>query len=240
MANHKLLRLSATLLVIGEVLLSVASSVHPCAFGGSACTTEQANFIVYATSSSWAAIHLVQFVGTAVVIAGLLVLYFALGETSGTPRWLGFFAALAAGVALALAGLVYAVDGVALKQVVDAWVSAPASQQAARFAGAEAIRSLEWGARSYQAFTFGLALVLLATTIVWTAKIPRPIGYVLAVIGLAWMATGWLQGAGAFTTTPSPLGVIVEPTYFLLFPAWMIWLLLVAWLRKESVQAAPA
>jgi len=226
MADYKLLRLSAMLLVIGELVIGVASSLHPCAFG-SACNSEQAFFIAYANSSSWAAIHLVQFVGTAVVIAGLLVLFFALNVSEGTPRWLGFFGAIAAGVALALAGVVYAVDGVALKQ-------------AARFASAEAIRSLEWGARSYQAFTFGLALVLLATTIVWTARITRPIGYVMGVIGLAWIVTGWLGGTGAFSSSPSAiLGIIEEPTYFILFPAWMIWLLIVAWQRKESVQAVP-
>ena len=52
-------------------------------------------------------------------------------RSEGTPRWLGFFGAISAGVALALAGVLYAVDGVALKQAVDAWVSAPAAEQAA-------------------------------------------------------------------------------------------------------------
>ena len=42
-----------------------------------------------------------------------------------------------------------AVDGVALKQAVNAWASAPVAEKAARFASAEAIRWIEWGARSY-------------------------------------------------------------------------------------------
>ena len=130
MIDRNLLRLSATLLFIGVVLSTVLTQyVHP---GGG--TTMEATFANYAGSSNWAAIHLGEFVSEAVLLAGLLVLFFALGETSGTPRWLGFFGAIAAGVALALAGVLYAVDGVALKQAVDAWASAPAAEQTARFA----------------------------------------------------------------------------------------------------------
>ena len=245
MANHTLLRLSAMLLVIGEVVLGVGSSLHPCAFGSVCGFTQQTVYTAYANSSSWswATIHLGQFVGTAVLLAGLLVLFFALNVSEGTPRWLGFFGAIAAGVALALAGVVYAVDGVALKETLDAWVSAPAAEQAARFASAEAIRSLEWGARSYQDFTFGLALVLYAIVIVWTARITRPIGYVMGVIGLGFIVTGWLGGTRAFSSSPSVGGIleVIElPIQFILFPAWMIWLFIVAWGMKESDQAAPA
>src|SRR5207245_1108835 len=60
-------------------------------------------------------------------------------------RWAGRFGAASAVVALALYGVLQAVDGVANKQVDDAWVAAPAADKAARFASAEAIRWLEWG-----------------------------------------------------------------------------------------------
>jgi hypothetical protein len=55
-------------------------------------------------------------------------------------------------VALGLYGVLQAVDGVALKQAVNAWASAPEAEKAARFASAETIRWLEWGTRSYQSF----------------------------------------------------------------------------------------
>ena len=185
---------------------------------------------------AWAAIHLGQFVCMAVLIAGLLVLFFALNVSEGTPRWLGFFGAISAGVALALAGVLYAVDGVALKQSVDAWVSAPTAEQTARLASAEAIRWLEWGTNSYWNFMQGLALVLFAVVIVWTARVPRPIGYLMGLSGLAFIVLGWLVGTKGFTsanTVPTYAG------YGFLF-ALTIWLLIVAWRRKESVQAVPA
>jgi len=231
MADRTLLRLSATLLFIGIVVEFVLNFLHPPGAG-----TDQATFTQYANSSSWAAIHLGQFVGSAVITAGLLVLFFALDVSQGTPRWLGFFAAMAAGVALALAGVVYAVDGVALKQATDAWLSAPAAEQTARFASAEAIRWLEGGVRSYQDFMSGLTLLLFAITIVWTARITRPIGYFLGLIGLAILVQGWVQGTQGFTATQGVLGGING----LATTVWIIWLLIVAWRMKESVQATPA
>jgi len=80
----------------------------------------------------------------------LLVLFFALNVQTGVAGWAGRFGAVAAVVTLALYGVLQAVDGVALKQAVDAWASAPEVEKAARFASAEAIRWLEWGVRSYQ------------------------------------------------------------------------------------------
>ena len=144
MANHKLLRLSATLLFIGVVVTVVLFLLHP-----QGAATDQATFTVFANSSSWTAIHLGEFVGMALILAGLLVLYSALNVSQGTARWLGFFGAVAAGVAVALYGVAFAVDGVALKQATDAWASAPASEQAARFASAQAIQWLELGTKSY-------------------------------------------------------------------------------------------
>ena len=233
MANYKLLRLSAMLLFYGEVvLLFVTLVLHP---GGG--PTEAATFANYAASSDWAAVHLAQFVGMAGIMAGLLVLYFALNVSEGAPHWLGFFGAVATGVALALYGFEQAVDGVANKQAEVAWVSAPAAEQGARFASAQALRWLEWGAASYHDFTLGLALVLFAIVIVWTARVKRPIGSLMGVSGLAFLVAGWVFGAQGFSAVTGGVSEAAGYTFLL---ALTIWLLIVAWRRKEAVQAAPA
>src|SRR5437773_1451410 len=174
MTDRKLLRLAAMLLFIGVLLSAVAGIFHP---AREKANNHMAVFAEYANSGNWTAVHLGQFAGMAVIIAGLLVLFFALNIHHGTAGWAARFAAVSAVVALALYGVLQAVDGVALKQAVDAWASAPAAEKVARFASAEAIRWLEWAARSYQSFMFGLALVLFATMIVGTTRIPKLIGY---------------------------------------------------------------
>jgi hypothetical protein len=228
MVHQKLLRLSATLSFIGLLVYSVASLLH--ADGG---PTYQATFANYAASGDWAAVHLGEFVGMAVLLAGLLVLFFALNVSEGAPRWLGFFGTIATGVTLALEGVLYAVDGVALKQAVDAWASAPAAEQAARFASAQAIRWLEWGANSYSNIMLGLTMVLFAIVIVWTARVTRPIGYLMGLAGLAFIVVGWVVGTEGFGPHAVPMDAGA-----LFLSAWIIWLLIVAWRRKESVQAA--
>lgn len=232
MADRKLLRLSATLFVIGALVSTVEGVLQPRQANPN---IHLAKFAEIAHSVDWTAIQLLEFVGVAVFLAGLLVLYFALGETSGTPRWLGVFGAIAAGVTLVLTGVHDAVFGVALKQAVDAWVSAPAAEQSIRFASAEAIAWLEWGVASYQAFMYGLALLLLGLVIVWTARVPRPIGYLMGLDGIAFLVQGWVFGTQGYPATllvPKDLEIVLRV-------ALIIWLLIVAWRRKESVQAVP-
>jgi len=172
----------------------------------------------------------------AVIIAGLLVLFFALNIHHGTAGWAARFAAVSAVVALALYGVLQAVDGVALKQAVDAWASAPAAEKAARFASAEAIRWLEWAVRSYHSFLFGLALVLFAAVIVGTARVPRLIGYLMGLSGLTYLVQGWILGSEGFSAT----NTIPQLLAYLFVFAWSIWLLILVWRMKDSAEAAIA
>jgi hypothetical protein len=71
---------------------------------------------------------------------------------------------------MALYGVLQAVDGVGLKQAVNAWASAADGDKAVRFAGAETVRWLEWAVRSYQGFVFGLALLLFGAVIAVTGR----------------------------------------------------------------------
>lgn len=232
MANQKLLRLSSMLVLVGGVLVTViVEFLHPSGGG----TTYESVLATWAVSWDWTAIHLGQFIGMAGIGAGLLVLFFALGLSQGAPRWVGFFGALAAGVSIALAAVTFAVDGVANKMAANAWASAPVAEQATRFASAQALRWLEIGTSSYLDFLLGLALVLFALVIVQTERVPRPIGYLMGLSGLAFFVQGWVIGTTGFSSAtflPTTAG-------YTLLGASMIWLLIVAWLGKESVQASP-
>jgi hypothetical protein len=58
------------------------------------------------------------------------------------------------------------------------------AEKATRFASAETVRWLEWGINSYQIFMFALSLILLATVIVGSARVPRAIGYLMGLAAL--------------------------------------------------------
>ncbi|HEX5437587.1 MAG TPA: DUF4386 family protein [Gemmatimonadaceae bacterium] len=230
MSDRTSLRLSAILLVVGQVLYIGVTQLHA---DGNA-NDHAAVFAEYARSASWTAVHLGQFVGMAILLAGLLALFFAVDVQDSVARWAGRFGVAAAVAALALYGALQAVDGVALKQAVNAWASAPDAEKASRFASAEAIRWLEWGVRSYHTIVLGIALLLFAAAVARTAWIARPIAYLMGLSGLVYLVQGWVVGSEGFSRTET----ITIVAAFILDLVWMIWLVVVAWRVRGS--EAPA
>jgi hypothetical protein len=223
------LRLSATLLFIGILLSFLAGFFHP---DHAYANDHIAVFAEYASSSDWTAVHLGQFAGMAVLIAGLVVLYFALDIQFGTAVWIGRFAVICAVVTLAMYAVLQAVDGVALKHAVDAWAAAPESEKAIRFASAETIRWLEWAVRSYQSYMLGLSLILFGAAVALTGQISKAIGLLMALSGLAYLAQGWIIASEGFSdanTFPTLLGI--GSTLI-----WSVWLLLSSWRSKVHME----
>ncbi|MEU8264720.1 hypothetical protein AB0C02_29385 [Micromonospora sp. NPDC048999] len=225
------LRLSTALLLVGQLLYILVTQFHT---DGDA-NNHPAVFAGYAGSGIWTLVHLGQFAGMAIFLAGLLALFFALDLQTEAARWAGRFGAASAVAALALYGALQAVDGVALKQAVNAWAGAPDAEKAARFASAEAIRWLEWGVRSYHNFALGIALLLFAAALVWTAWTPRPIAHLMGLSGLAYLAQGWVVGSVGFSQAET-IAIVLA---FVLDVAWMSWLVVVAWRMHESEAPSP-
>src|SRR3954454_4884416 len=229
------LRLAAVLILAGVVVTAVAGFLHP---EGADANDHPAIFAIYAASRSWTAVHLGQFVGMAIIVFVLVALFYALDPPGGAGLWLNRMAVVTGAAALARYGVLQAVDGVALKQAVNAWAAAEDADKTGRFASAEAVRWLEWAVRSYQSFVFGLSLVLFGAAIVMMAgRVPRPIGYLMALSGLCYVTQGWIIGTSGFssaTSIPTLLGIV-------LVVAWSIWLLVTALRMTSSTGgAAPA
>jgi hypothetical protein len=222
------LRLAAVLLLIGVVVTAIAGFLHA---EGPDPNDHQAVFSVYAASGSWTVVHLGQFIGMAIITAGLVALFFGLDARSGNELWLNRLGLLSAGVAIGVYAVLQAVDGVALKAAVNAWASAASGDKAARFDAAEAVRWLEWAVRSYHSFIFGLALILFGAAIALRGGIPRPIGYVMALSGLCYIVQGWIIGSSGFSSAnriPTLLGIA-------LIVIWTVWLLIAALRTKSAV-----
>ncbi len=232
MTDRSSLRLAAALLLAGQLLYIVITLFHA---GGDA-NDHATIFATYASSGSWTIDHIGQFTAMAILTGGLIALFYAVDVRDGTARWTGRFAVASAICALAMYGALQAVDGVANKLVDVAWLNAPEAERTARFASAEAVRWIEWGMRSYQAFLLGLALLLLAIAAARTAWIPKPTAFLMGLSGLAFFAQGWIVGTEGFSATMSNAIILAE----ILNLVWMVWLVRVA-SRIEPLQApAPA
>ena len=119
MAQRMLLRLVGGLLVGGLLLTLIVTHEHPAGDDDNYPVI----FAKYAESNDWVAVHLIQFAGILLVLGGFLVLYRVL-QLRGVVPLLAGFAAAAAIAAGAVWAALQAIDGVALKQAVDAWANA--------------------------------------------------------------------------------------------------------------------
>jgi hypothetical protein len=227
------LRLAAFLLLGGQVGYIAVTQLH----AGGHANDHHEIFETYAHDVLWSGVHLGQFAAMGVLVAGLLVLAAALGSRDGVAGWLSRFGAAAAVTTLTLYAALQAVDGVALKQAVTAWANAPEAEQAGRFAAAEAIRWLEWGMRGYQDFALGAALLLFAGAMATTRWLPRALGPVVGLSGLAYLAQGWIAGTEGFSPAQSVAIVLGWGSCLV----WIVWLAVAAWRlepRRGSVAAA--
>ena len=178
------LTLSGALLFVGFVVNAIQRMLlHP----AGAEDDHEAIFSEYAASDVWVATHLAEFVLVLVAFAGLLVLCRALRRE--TP----YLALLAAGAIITTAATwagLQGVDGVTLKQGVDAWAAASGPERATRYADAETVRWIEWGLQSYFRVLLGLALLLLGAAAVASRFVPTWLGVLLVVGGLLSLAVG--------------------------------------------------
>src|SRR5215211_6059949 len=117
MIDRKPLRLSAVLLVVGFIFYVVVGLFH----AGGPANNHPVVFAIYASSASWTAVHLGQFFGMAVIIAGLLVLHFALDLHAGGAAWAARLVPSLPRWHLGSMAFCRRLDGVTLKQAVDAW-----------------------------------------------------------------------------------------------------------------------
>lgn len=221
-------RLAAALSMAGFVLFVTMTFLHP----GGPANDHRVIFEQYAASDGWQALHIGQFTGLALLVAGLLALHHALNIENGRGAWSARLGAVSAAMALGLYGVLQAVDGVALKHAVDSWARAPEVESDPRFATAEAVRWIEWGARSYQTLMLGLALVSLGTAITMSAKLPKLLGHVMVLSGLTYICQGWVLGVEGF----SEVNTVAILAGYALVSVWLVWLAVVAW-RLQSQKA---
>jgi hypothetical protein len=213
---------------VGQVVFILVTQFHT---GGDA-NDHSSIFVKYAESGSWKGVHALQFGATTLIVAGLVVLSFALASQSRGPAWAARIGGVLAVVSLALYGVLQAVDGIGNKQVDHAWANASEAEEPIRFASAEAMRWLEWGVSSYHGYALGLSLLLLAgaAAAVQTGTIPRVVPYLIGLTGIAYIAKGWVGGADGFNSTHS-IFIILS---WVLSLAWMIWLIVITWRGRQT------
>lgn len=178
-------RIGAVALPLAIIVILVSEIFHPAREDP---MDNPAVFREYANSNLWTTVHLGEYFGFLLLLGGLVALYYSVRARPGTGAGLTPFAA--AVTTAASFTVLQAVDGIALKRAVDAWVSAPAAQKPAAFAAAEAVRWIEIGMNVLSYFLAGLTLFLYGLATALGSVYPRWAGLIAAVLGAAFMYNG--------------------------------------------------
>jgi hypothetical protein len=199
-SERALLRLAGALLVGGFLAFFIATRFHPAGEENNHAVI----FAKYAASDPWVAVHFAQFGGVILALGGFAVLARLLqlrGQTQLLARW-----ALGATIATAAVwAVLQAVDGVTLKQNVDAWAAASGPRKDILFADAETVRWIEWGLQSYFRLLLGLTFILFGVGVARTGIAARWLGIAGIIGGLLYMTIGIAVGHSGFEQPGGPV-----------------------------------
>jgi hypothetical protein len=184
-----------------------------------------AAFTEYAADRLWVTSHLMQLTGVALILTALLLLTQQL-EMGGGKVW----SRLAAGgsvTSLAMTAALQAVDGVALKRMVDVWAAAPAPQKEAAFHAAFAVRQVEIGLASMLSLLFGVTVTFYGVALLVGRTYPKWVGGLAIVGGVPTTVAGL---AIAYTGFSGLAMAINMPAGFILL-GWMCAMGILMWRR---------
>lgn len=210
---------AAALGVAVAVIRQLWGSFHP-----ASPPDQHEAFAGYAAHGHWVVAHLGEFIGWVLVLAALTALTWKM--RSGRAAGWAFLGAVGGAATMSLAAGLQAIDGVALKVMVDRWAAGRRSDEL--FEGAYAVRQIEGGflalfvlMLSLTIIVYGIALLLDREAPAWLGKtgivsgaMTVPLSMVLALDPFG-EASGHAGGLGAWMTVGA-VGNLVALVWVLL------------------------
>lgn len=187
---------AAAAAVVGPLVYVAVTLLHPPGIPGN---DHAAVFREYAMAQTWTAVHLAQLAALVVGLVGLAGVAVSMLRVQENGRLFALLAVglVAASIPIALA--LQAVDGVALKRAVDAWVAEGGTVGSASFAAASAIRWLEEGLNGVFGVTLGSTAILVGVAMLRGTVYPRWMGWIGAALGIGVLINGILVAETGFS-----------------------------------------
>jgi hypothetical protein len=215
-------RVGAVAAVLGALALALGTALHPM---GADPGDLLAAFAEYAADPYWMATHLTQFLGVALMFVGLVAVHDQMeGEAAAWAARLGLLFGIAA---LAGAAVLQAVDGIALKIMVDGWSKVSEEEKESAFIAAFAVRQIEIGLASFLMLLFGSSMALYGAAIARARGFAHWLGWLGVIGGLGMVVSAGLAARTGF----SPLEMTVSMAASAVALIWVVVVGIVLWRR---------
>jgi hypothetical protein len=196
-AQH-LARLGAAAAFVGAALLVVSTALHPL---GSDPADAPAAFAEYAADPLYVWSHLGQFAGFCGLATGL-VAFAGTVEPGRAAAWARLGAAA-----------LQAVDGVALKAMVDRWAAAAGEARPLAFEAAYAVRQVEIGLAGLLSLLGGLTMIAFGLAVLPSARYPAWLGAIGLLDGFGMAAAGAAQASTGFSGLAMALSMLTSSVF---------------------------
>lgn len=222
-------RIGAMSAVSGAVLLLVGTYLHPLQADPH---DVRAAFNEYAVDHLWVVSHLIQWLGV-VLVVGALALFSRRMANGPAADWAHVGMAGAAGC-LATASVLQAVDGIALKVMVDTWAAAPDNEKAISFQAAFGTRQIEIGLASILMLLIGVTASVYGVGLLIDHRYPKWLGVLGIIDGVLLLMAGIVMAHTGF----SEVAMTVSMPSTVLLLVWVIILGGFMWPReKEALES---
>jgi hypothetical protein len=216
-------RIGAVAGIVGALLGMVGNLVHP------ATPTDDPQGVARAIAGSelWVADHLAIVVGLILMLGALVAI--AQSIQDGLPGALARLGSVTAVAGITVGLVLVTLDGLAAKQLAEAWATAPPDEQAAALRLVLAEETINFAlAALFNILFAGVTFILYGLAVAWSRMYPRWLGWVVVVAGMGSVVAGLVQAAAGEPTTVTRVLTIIFPTVITLWLVGMSTLLLKA------------
>jgi hypothetical protein len=226
------LRIGSAAGIVGALLGMVGNLIHP------ATPTDDPEGVARAIADSelWVADHLAIVLGLILMLGGLVAIAHSIqGGLPGALARLGSVAAVA-GITVGL--ILVTLDGLAAKQIAEAWTTAPPEEQAAALRLVQAEETINFAlAALFNILFAGVTFILYGLAVAWSRVYPRWLGWVVVVAGLGSVVAGLVQAYAGESTTVTRVLTIVFPTVITL---WLVQICVLLFRQAPALERTAA
>ena len=201
-SKHRLTRIGGLAGVMGAILLLVTVGFHPLEADPGDI---RAVFREIGADAVWTTIRLDQFVGYLLVFTFFVALHDLIVTTPA--RWHVRLGVGIGAASLAAAAVSQAVEGIALKSLVEAWLAVPPAEKNAAFA----LHQVGIGMAAVTAILIGATAGVYGRGVGVSGRFPRSFGWLGLIAGIGTMLGGPLTAydAASFLAMPFNLALII-------------------------------